>query len=116
MDLAVESPASLSRAVSPASAYFTDFPKGGGIECFHLSQSLRCRQTHFFPLPWSFARSFSRGHRADHSPISLSDEMLGTKAWQCSKGLLILLIKLFTGSLRMLQRRFPHGAGTDLKS
>src|SRR3989442_6777104 len=102
--------------MAPPASHFIDSAKGGGIKRLLLALSLRCRQTYFFPIPRPFAISFPGANRANHRSIRLSDDVFGSNRRQEAKGLFILFLKPLGRSLRMRQSRFPHGAGTDLKT
>jgi hypothetical protein len=95
VNLALQPPARVARAVAPAPPHLGHLAKWGGVKCFLFALSLCGGQPHFLPVPRPFAVSFARGHRADHRSIDLGHDVRGSHRGQYAKGLLIVFLKLF---------------------
>src|SRR5258708_2996398 len=116
MDLTVKSPAGPMRTVAPTPSYFVDFTEGGSVARVGFVQASSSGQPDFLPLPRLFAGARSRGHRAQHAPVGLGNDIRLAHRRQNPEGLLILRPKDLFCPAGMVERGISHGADVHLKT
>src|SRR5579871_395066 len=75
VNVAVQSPSRLPRAMAPASARFFHAAEGGRVAGRGAVLGLCRHQSHFFPVAGAFASARSRSQCADHGAVGLGNDL-----------------------------------------
>src|SRR5258708_35136500 len=116
VNLTLQAPASLPRAVAPASAHRIDVAKSRAVGALHPPLRPRGHQAHLFPLPRPFVFSAGAFDRANHRPIGLRDDLLRDARGQRAKAPRISALQARLGSRGVPQRGLAHRARMERKT
>src|SRR5688572_11223320 len=116
VNLAIQSPARLPRAVPQAAPNSFHLAEGGSIDRSGTILGLRCHQPHFLPLSGTFALSLAGFDGADQRSVSLGNDMFRPHPGQNAEGLRVSLLQLLLGAVGMLQSDASHRAGSHFKT
>src|SRR6266536_5678885 len=116
MDLTIKSAAGPMRTVAPTPSYFVDFTEGGSVARVGFVQASSGGQPDFLPLPRLFVGARSRGHRAQHTPVGLGNDIGLAPRSQTAEGFLILRPRDLFCPAGMVERGISHGADVHLKT